>query len=800
MSKLYIILLCYFVASFSEIKAQKSTFKIIGTVADSLTKQALPFGYVSLIKNENDIISTVETKLDGQYTFNKIPSGTYLLKISYVGYISQEKKVEIKNTDHTVPKVNLLLENIKLNEVTVKTTKPLITQELGKISVNVEGSILANNGNSIDILRNAPFVRIDDKMNISLKGKKVTILLDGRLINVSGESLEAVLSGIPSQTIEKIELVSNPGAKYEASGLAVINIKTTKMKTFGTTGVFTAGIGSGTYPRYNTGLQLYNRKEKLNIYGGITAQHTERYFKTNNQRTLTLDNSNYLNLDDFEHDIRATNSLNLKLGTDFIINPKTNLNFLIQSDLAQRDRTVNYQSNIGRESNKIDSSLAINSFGIATYGNVLGNINFNHKIGTKKAEISADSDFGRYFINWTEESKNDFLRIKDNFNQTIYVRTPWDRKIDFQAFRLIYKQPFKLGNFESGIQYRQTNALTNFTFDSKIDNNWLSDADKVSSFSYKEKVSAVYFNFDGKINKLTYQVGLRSETTSINGLEKTNVTTTKQHYTNLFPAYTLQYSPSENNQFSTSYSRKIIRHGYEWQSSKLLYKSLFFYSRGNPTLQPALANSLELVYTYKQFLTFNLSYTTTANNISALPMREGNNTIYQIGNVPKADIYSFDVALNKQIMPKWQTSTGIQLLKMKTFINATDLSSIGGYSYYFHTQNYFTLGNIGKLDVSATYQPRDYSGVFIIQPVYSIDLGFSKSILNKKGDLRLIITDVFNTNTARYTFNGNSVNMFEAYKVESRFIRLNFTYRFGNKNVKMKDRKTGVEQEIKRAN
>lgn len=800
MAKLYIILFCCCVASFSEIKAQKNTFKITGAVIDSTTKQTLPFGYVSLLKNDSTVVATTETKSEGQYTFSKIMSGNYRLKISYVGYATQEKNIELKNADYVVSTAKLRLENIKLNEISVKATKPLITQELGKISVNVEGSVLANNGNSIDILRNAPFVRIDDKMNISLKGKKVTILLDGRMVNVSGESLEAFLSGIPSQTIEKIELVSNPGAKYEATGLAVINIRTTKMKSYGTTGTFTAGIGTGTYPRYNTGLQLYHKKDKINIYGGVNVQHTERYFKTTNQRDLEQNGSSYLKFDDFEHDVRATNTMNLKFGSDFIINPKTNLNFLIQSDLSQRDRTVDYHSYISKQSNKVDSSLASNSYGIATYGNVLGNINFNHKIGAKNAEIVADTDFGRYFIGWTEESKNDFLRNADNLQQTIIIQTPWDRKIDFQAIRLIYRQPFKSGNFESGIQHRQTNALTNFRYDRKIDSDWVSDPDKVSSFNYNEKVSAAYINYDGKVNKLTYQLGLRAETTNINGLEKTNGSKTKQNYTNLFPAFTFQYSPSENNQFSTSYSRKIIRHGYEWQSSKLLFKSLFFYSRGNPTLQPALANSLEMAYTHKQFLTLNLSYTTTKNNLSALPMREGNNTIYQIGNVPRADIYSFDIALNKQIMPKWQTSTGIQLLKMKTFINATGLSSIGGYSYYFHTQNYFTLGKVGKLDVSATYQPRDYSGVFIIQPVYSIDLGFSKSIFNKKVDLRLIVTDIFNTNTGRYTFSGNSVNMFEEYKVESRFIRLNFTYRFGNKNVKIKDRKTGIEQEMRRAN
>lgn len=800
MAKLYIILFCFCVASFSEIKAQKNTFKIIGAVIDSTTKQTLPFGYVSLLKNDSTVVATTETKSEGQYTFSKIISGNYRLKISYVGYATQEKNIELKNADYVVSTAKLRLENIKLNEISVKATKPLITQELGKISVNVEGSVLANNGNSIDILRNAPFVRIDDKMNISLKGKKVTILLDGRMVNVSGESLEAFLSGIPSQTIEKIELVSNPGAKYEATGLAVINIRTTKMKSYGTTGTFTAGIGTGTYPRYNTGLQLYHKKDKVNIYGGVNLQHTERYFKTTNQRDLEQNGSSYLKFDDFEHDVRATNTMNLKFGSDFIINSKTNLNFLIQSDLIQRDRTVDYHSYISKQSNKVDSSLATNSYGIATYGNVLGNINFNHKIGAKNAEIVADTDFGRYFIGWTEESKNDFLRNADNLRQTIIIQTPWDRKIDFQVVRLVYKQPFKSGNFESGIQYRQTNALTNFRYDRKIDSDWVSDPDKVSSFNYNEKVSAAYINYDGKVNKLTYQLGLRTETTNINGLEKTNGSKTKQNYTNLFPAFTFQYSPSENNQFSTSYSRKIIRHGYEWQSSKLLFKSLFFYSRGNPTLQPALANSLEMAYTHKQFLTLNLSYTTTKNNLSALPMREGNNTIYQIGNVPRADIYSFDIALNKQITPKWQTSTGIQLLKMRTITDVINSSSIGGYSYYFHTQNYFTLGKVGKLDVSATYQPRDYSGVFIIQPVYSIDLGFSKSILNKKADLRLIVTDVFNTDTGRYTFNGNSVNMFEEYKVESRFIRLNFTYRFGNKNVKMKDRKTGIEQEIRRAN
>jgi len=235
------------------------TYRLTGNIVDSLSKQPLPYTTVQLSGAYRQ--QTTATDFNGNYTFKKLDTGTYQLNITYLGYQNKTTQITINEGDTTAPTIALSLTYINLKEVKVKASKPLFVNESGKIIVNVAESVMANAGTVIDVLRYAPSLQINEN-SLSLRGKEAIVLIDGRQTNVSGESLEAILNALPSQSIEKIELISNPGAKYDATGKAVINIRTLKMKNLGTTGNWTAGVGMGRLPRYNGGL-LLNYKSQV---------------------------------------------------------------------------------------------------------------------------------------------------------------------------------------------------------------------------------------------------------------------------------------------------------------------------------------------------------------------------------------------------------------------------------------------------------------------------------------------------------------------------------------------------------
>lgn len=231
----FILLFILMIVSFTSSYGQTLQGRITGTIIDSLTKQIMPFANVSLQQDDNKSTVNVLADREGNFNIKNVSVNKYNLIVSYIGYKSKSMEIIIdkRNLDFDVKNIAISLENIGLNEVSVKSTKPFIQQEIDKVVLNISGSFMANIGNALDILKRAPSLKFDEQGGISLRNKNVIVLIDGRRSNISGENLETVLSSLSSQGIDTIELISNPGAKYEASGAAVVNIRTLKMKNFG---------------------------------------------------------------------------------------------------------------------------------------------------------------------------------------------------------------------------------------------------------------------------------------------------------------------------------------------------------------------------------------------------------------------------------------------------------------------------------------------------------------------------------------------------------------------------------------
>jgi iron complex outermembrane recepter protein len=239
--------------------------KVTGIVVDSLTKGFLPNATIMLTKNDSLVVG-MKSKSDGSFVIKQGIEGTYILKIQYVGYSSKVFTIDLKSEDIDLLKINMSLSDVVLSEVKVIGKKPFIEFLDDRVTVNVSESITGVGGNVMDILKKAPYIMIDMNGAVTLKGKSnPQILIDGKPTNFAGD-VSKLLESMPSGSIDKIEIITNPSAKYEAEGrgAGVINIKTLKGKAFGTNGSINLGLGMGEEFRYNGGFDLNYRSEKYN--------------------------------------------------------------------------------------------------------------------------------------------------------------------------------------------------------------------------------------------------------------------------------------------------------------------------------------------------------------------------------------------------------------------------------------------------------------------------------------------------------------------------------------------------------
>jgi CarboxypepD_reg-like domain len=247
-------------------------------VIDSLTKGFLPNATIMLTKNDS-LITGTKSKNDGSFVVKQRIEGSYLLKIQYVGYNSKLITVDLKNEDIDLSKINMSLSQIVLSEVKVIGKKPFIEFLDDRVSMNVSESITGVGGNVMDILKKAPYIMIDMNGAVTLKGKSnPQILIDGKPTNFAG-NVSKLLESMPSGSIDKIEIITNPSAKYEAEGrgAGVINIKTLKGKALGFNGSVNGGSGMGEKFRYNGGFDLNYRSEKYNIFGNYNRIDFQQY-------------------------------------------------------------------------------------------------------------------------------------------------------------------------------------------------------------------------------------------------------------------------------------------------------------------------------------------------------------------------------------------------------------------------------------------------------------------------------------------------------------------------------------------
>ena len=582
-----------------------------GTVMDT-RKQPIPFATVSVLSTDSTLLTGAITDDDGQYSI-EVPACAYIIQASFVGY-------------HTAcggPDFVLREETEKLKEVEVKAKKPLIERQMDKLVVNVSASPLSAGSNGNDILRRSPGVRIDKDGNITVNGKSVEVWMDGKPSYLSGQQLKAMLDGTDGNTIEKIEIISNPSAKYDASGQGgIINIKTKRNMMRGLNGMLSVGYGGMYFGDVNrwlnsdmVSLNLNYRGEKTYTFGQLTQVFAQQDVDFETGRTMpeTAKSKAMKNYSMSGYNIDFQYYM-LKVGNDWYIDSANTFGFILQVPYMNIRQNILDGRNYAYTIQDIDTLHSKTTTDTRTSApQHTANLNFTHTFNEElERELTVNVDYNRYNTKTHNFQETDFIGLK-NIGLDIHSK----QIVDIYSAKLDFQTKFwQTGMIECGVKYTLSSTDNNMTTDSTINDLKLSQT--ISNFLYQEHVAAAYISVGKQFGKhWSVKLGLRGEYTYSHGNWRSADTVTNKSYFNPFPTAFIGYTSDPLGKLqqpisiSASYTRRIKRPNYWMLNPFVTYVDAYSYQKGNTELTQEFNNDVELHFSWTQYLnlTFNFAHT-----------------------------------------------------------------------------------------------------------------------------------------------------------------------------------------------
>ena len=583
-------------------QAQTNNGKVTGTVIDGSSK-IIESATITLLRVKDSSVAKMSVaSKDGKFDFDGIAEGKYIVSISAVGHqkgFSETFEISAINPSAVLKAIELVPVAKSLGGVTVSAKKPLIEQKLDRTIVNVEAAVTNVGASALEVLEKSPGVSVDKDGNISLKGKSgVQVYVDGRPSYLSGPDLANLLRNMNANQLDQIEIMTNPPAKYEASGNSgIINIKTKKTKQFGYNGSVSLGYGQGRYPKWSESANFNYRKNKVNFFTNISYSNRKNFNDLDIQRKFIDAGTKELKSHfDQESRIREQGeSINAKVGFDYFASKKTTVGVVLSGFNNPGIFSNRSDVNIADENNQLLSITKAKTNNDRKWKNFSSNINFRHVIDSAGKEITADLDY----LGYRSKNNQDLINIYYDANglptytpDTLLGNLP--QNINIYSAKVDYTHPLKKGaKFEAGAKTSFVTTDNNAIYDSLLNGIRVRDIGRSNNFIYDENVNAVYVNYSRPIGKkLSGQFGLRLENTNAKGDQVTTGEKFDRHYTQLFPTAFLQYNLNQKNTFGLNYGRRIERPDYEDLNPFILFLDKYTFEQGNPNLQPQFSHNV----------------------------------------------------------------------------------------------------------------------------------------------------------------------------------------------------------------
>lgn len=780
-----------------------SQYQISGKITDT-KNNPLEAVTISLVNDDNNkFVKAAVSNSKGEFEINFIASGKYILKVESLGLKTFKTQTFILNESKKFDNIKLTDSSEQLDEVVIKTEKPMVQVLADKTVFNVQNTINAAGDSGFDLLRKAPGVVIDNNDNLIVEGKSgVLFYIDGKPSVLRGEDLVNFLKTLQSSDIESIEIITQPSSKYDAEGNAgIINIVLKRDKSLGTNGSVTSGYTQGDFARFNNAVSFNNRDKKTSLYGSVSNGTGNSFGFLNLNRTQNNTNFNAKSETIFDY-----NRTNARFGFDWYTNKKSTFGIILSGNFSD-----NFSQNDSRtpitplSQNQPDNVLVAESDTDSNVYNLYTNINYKYD-NKKGTSFNVDVDFGKY--------KSDRENLQPNFyfngdetqvisENTFFIISP--TTINLFTAKADYEQNFLKGKLSFGIKFSKINTENDFDFFNRTNGNDVLDNTRSNDFEYDEIINAAYINFNKKYKKVNIQFGLRIENTDSKGeltaMQTSNNNVVERNYTDWFPSAGITFTPNRKNSWALNYSRRIQRPNYqnlnpfEYRIDELSFR------KGNPFLQPQYTNNLKLSHTYNYRLTTSFSYSFIKDLFAQVTEAQGNNQNFiNVRNVANQRVYNLGISYPSKFNDWWSYYISINASRNEFIATNPDFIGISQNSLSLYAQNTFKLPNDFRFEVSGWYSsPSIWGGTYRTNSLGSLNLAFQKKFLNDKLNVRIGMDDILFTSPWSGTTQFGDLFIDGSGGSDSRQFKINLTYNFGSSEVKKaRKRKTGIEDEKNR--
>ncbi|MEP6682594.1 MAG: TonB-dependent receptor [Parafilimonas sp.] len=790
---------------FTAINAQN--FSVRGKVQSS--GKPVEAATVSVFKPDSTKLDQVVSSKNGEFQIENLKEGSYFISIQSVGhrdYFSPVISLDQKHSEADLQTINLF-ESSKLNDVIVTSKKQYIEQKIDKTVINVDASPTNTGLSAYEVLEKTPGVTIDKDGNISLKGKQgVVVMIDDKPTYLSAADLANFLKNMPSTSLEQIELMTQPSAKYDAAGNSgIINFKTKKSKIKGFNTNITIGGGEGRYPKANESININYRTGKVNLFANYSYSYGKRFHTLDLNRNFR-DSSGKLDSKFIQQSdmISQYHSHYFKTGLDFYASKKTTIGFSVNGDFNPGNSSNNNTTDIYDADNNLESETLTNSISKDKWTNYGANINLTTDFDTAGRELSANLDYIHYNSLSDQMFVNSFFDDNENkINNDEILRGYLPSTINIYSGKIDYTHPLKHNaKIEAGVKASYVETDNNANYDSLLNEKWIVDSGRTNHFLYKENINAAYVNLSKQLSKKwSAQAGLRLENTISNGEQLTTGETFKRNYTQLFPTAYVSYAMNDKNQFSLNYGRRIQRPDYGDLNPFYYFLDKYTYEVGNPYLKPQFSHNIELSHSYKNMITTTLSYATISDMINEqLEQIDSIHTTYVTkANLASQHSLTLSISAGVPITKWWRSNIYVQgaYNSFKGFINM-GVIKVGGPSFNANIQNQFTLPKGWSMELSGYYNGKAVYGTIVGLPQGSADFAVAKNILKKKGTIKVNFRDFLGLQQWSGYSRYQNIDVTIHNHWESRVVNVSFTYRFNKGKGAEQRRNGGADEEQSR--
>jgi len=787
----YLANILFYLLSFYAI-GQEAT--ITGQVVDQNNQ---PLSFVNVLVTDaldNSIVKGASTDESGKFIITGLVFKTYILQATFLGFESYSENLTIANTT-SVKNIILKDSTENLEEVIVTANKPTLKKEVDRLVFNVANTSLIE-GTMLDVLRSTPGVLVLDG-NISVKNSTPSVFINGRKVQLSASEVTQLLENSSANSIQKVEVITNPSAKYDAESEVVLDIVMTKNLITGYRGNVFSNYTQGVFPRYNAGINQFYKTNKVSI--NLNYNYNQSKINRDNINEINyLDNNNAISENWYSTLNRNTTSKthNANLNFDYFLSERSTLS------LTSNFLYLPYFDYLTRGNTTVNDLQGTNNY----------NFNVNNNSSDDKYNLGIDLDFMQKFKNESslainvhmtkydyerhQQVESQYYFVNSNSNFDTAFTTDNNQTTDIITSQIDYNTALSdNSSLSTGIKTSVINTesdISQFDIDPNTGNTTFNNQNS-DTYHYDESIFAAYLDYQIDWEKWSFSGGLRVEQTDIEGQSISTNGLNNQDYLEWFPTLNLSWQTSKNINLYTNYKRSINRPDYQGLNPFNFFLNDNTIATGNPFLQPTFTNKFVLGTSIKSRYTFEFYYKDISDQIHEIPIQDNTNNIliYQPTNIGNATDFGLDFITYFDVSNSWSVYfvTSFYNIQEEAFLD-NQIVKQDQWSNYSVLSNDFSLLKDKSLSANFTviYTSKNLQGFKTVDGRLISDLSISKKLFKDKATLSLAFADLFNKQDFTVRTKYGRQDNYNFHNQDNRYVKLGFNYKFGNTSLQTNER------------